>query len=136
MLVRKMKELLMLIAFQVLAVCSVDALEVGELIPDDALITNEFTLVSGSQLGKSFKLVEGEIEYKLVSVKKGIINYIGVVSRKFSTPEGATVGMSFENVRKLTQKELVEEAGWGYYLKLPSGWAAAFVLVKAVLPGL
>jgi hypothetical protein len=52
--------------------------------------------------------------------------YLATSQKLFHTPEKHHVGMKFSELPKATQKKIQEESGWGYYIKLPSGWNLGF----------
>lgn len=64
---------------------------------------------------------DGKARYGEVSVKK-VFTY----DKTFKTPEGLKIGDTLEKVLTFTGDAPYLEPGWGFYVKLPSGWYACF----------
>jgi len=106
------------------------AIDLGQQLPDNAIAKNELVLVSSAQLQKSYKVTQNGIEYSVTVNSDNLINFITTNSVKFKTLEGASVGIMLSELREYTSQRIIVEAGWGYYIELPSGWNAAFCLGK------
>lgn len=52
--------------------------------------------------------------------------YLATSDRLFQTPEKFLIGTTFAEIPEKLRKTLHKEAGWGYYIKLPSGWNLGF----------
>ncbi len=112
------------------------SIELGDELPEDAIQTGHLVLVSSAQLSPSYIIMRGEHVYEVtvhIEVRDGkvvsIIDYISPLDKEFTTPEGIRVGDSFEKVRRVSKEDVIREPGWGFYayIKLPSGWGAAFL---------
>ena len=64
----------------------------------------------------------------LEAVSKGS-RYMKTRDSAFRTREGAFVGMTYREARKLTSDSLGCLPGWAFVLKLPDGWNAAFGMI-------
>jgi len=87
---------------------------------------------SGTIEDNCFDYIEKEIKYSRCTDEKNNNNivYTDTKDKKYISPEGVYIGMSFNKVKKISKQKLVQEPGWVYYFPLKSGWNAAFVLDK------
>ena len=85
----------------------------------------KMTLVSSGQMSPYTTIKIHGCEFDLVTRDDDTI-YLATNDRKFQTIEGYKVGTKFSELPKDAQAELIEEPGWGYYFKLPSGWTLGF----------
>lgn len=63
----------------------------------------------------------------VASFKSNIISYISTTDTAFKTKEDVMVGDTFEDVLKKAKGEVVKEQGWAFWVRLNSGWNAAFM---------
>lgn len=82
-------------------------------------------LVSANQFSPAKEVWINSYKFDLVAHKKDTI-YLSTSDRLFQTPEGQRIGTTFAEIPEKLRKSLQEEAGWGYYIKLPSGWNLGF----------
>jgi hypothetical protein len=55
------------------------------------------------------------------------ISFISTSDERFETSEGIAVNDTLQRVLETSQGELIKERGWAFFVKLKSGWSAAFV---------
>lgn len=82
-------------------------------------------LVSSGQFSSYQTIFLNNVEFQFVGSKSDT-QYLSTRSKQFLTPEGYVVGMRLGEVDKILQKDIVKESGWGYYIRLKSGWNLAF----------
>jgi len=85
------------------------------------------TMTAGGNFSEAFDFMVNRVSYTLAVDGAGAVTYISTADKGFTSPEGATVGDTYQTVKKLGTSALVCERGWAFYLPLPSGWNAAFV---------
>ncbi|MDR0321313.1 MAG: hypothetical protein LBI28_07400 [Treponema sp.] len=78
-----------------------------------------------------FLIFDDEIIYKIAYSYKNIINYIIVddkYSRKiFETPEGISIGMTYQELKNIIPTiKIYESPYFGYFGRLPSNWKVSF----------
>ena len=54
------------------------------------------------------------------------IDYIATDSPEFVVPEGLAVGAIYDDLLAKAVGDVIEEPDWGFFVCLPSGWAAVF----------
>lgn len=86
---------------------------------------NKMILVSSGQVSPCTTIKIGGCNFDLVSKDNDTI-YLTTNDKKFQTPEGYKVGVTFSELPQNIQNTLAKEPGWGYYYKLSSGWALGF----------
>ncbi len=86
------------------------------------------SLIPVSSGSKSFyKTVNLDgINFQLVRDINDDTSFLGTFDKSFSTPEGYSIGISFQNIKKLYRSKMKKEEGWGYYINLPSKWTLVF----------
>lgn len=89
------------------------------------VLPGKMTLVSSGQIAPSTAIKIGGCKFDLV-MSNNDTAYLATMDRKFQTPKGYRVGTNFSELSKDAQENLIKELGWGFYYKLPSGWALGF----------
>ncbi|HNQ78465.1 MAG TPA: hypothetical protein PKJ37_06400 [Acidobacteriota bacterium] len=83
-------------------------------------------MTSSASTDPEYQMKINAINYSVALNAVGKVKYIATDDVSFSTPEGLKMGDSYSKVKEITQKNCVKESGWGYYIKLSSGWYAGF----------
>jgi hypothetical protein len=108
---------------------------IGQRIPIsvEAIDSSNFILRGNSELKRAYSFVYNEVTHSVTLDQFGFIDYIESNDPNFKTSEGARVGMKCQELRKLCDENyVVYEKGWAKYVKLQSGWNAAFAFDKKV----
>lgn len=69
--------------------------------------------------------------------EKNVIDFISTGDNNFKTREGLAIGDTFKKMSKcchVKEKNVIKLPGWGYYIKLTSGWNAVFDFSKPITP--
>ncbi len=85
----------------------------------------KMTLVSSGQISSCTIIKVDGCDFDLVTSENDT-TYLATNDKQFQTPEGYKIGTKFSELPKNIQGDLTKEPGWGYYYKLPSGWALGF----------
>lgn len=124
-----MKQFLIILGSSLLiGACST---ETAERIPDEDLtktkdgVIVKQTLVSAGKFSPSRNVKFHGSYFDLVIEKNDSI-YMATSDSLFLTQDKYHVGMTWAEIPKALQKKLQKEAGWGYYITLPSGWSLGF----------
>lgn len=90
--------------------------------------TGELELVSPGQMQARWTWQFRGVEYVLGVDRGNIVQFIATSSDRVRTREGVHVGQAFAEVEGLRSINVSRWPGWGYVVKLPSGWNAAFFI--------
>lgn len=99
--------------------------EIGAIIKNPPK-SRTLTMTSSASTDPEYQMKINAINYSVALNAVGKVKYIATDDISFSTPEGLKIGDSYSKVKEITKKTFIEESGWGYYIKLPSGWCAGF----------
>jgi hypothetical protein len=55
------------------------------------------------------------------------ISFISTTDKRFRTDEGVAVGDTLQKILETSRGEVINERGWAFFVRLKSGWNAAFV---------
>ena len=95
----------------------------------DSFELNKYTsnriLISSSETVPGV-LVVYNMNFYILGVEKNVVVYIYTDDPIFCTDENLKIGSTLVEVYNKTQYELRKDRGFAYYIKLPSGWNAAF----------
>ncbi|HTH55177.1 MAG TPA: hypothetical protein VL728_03980 [Cyclobacteriaceae bacterium] len=76
---------------------------------------------------KVYVILSEHIKYKILLDSSNVISYIETNDESFETSEGIKVKMSLKELQRTVGKaKIVDEKGWSKYVRLSSGWCAAF----------
>ena len=93
-------------------------------------------IVSSSQISPCFDILVENIEYSIgYNEKNNSITNISTSDFSFYTPEGYKIGDFFYTFSDSLKSELICDRGWGYFIKLPSGWNATFTQGSSMTDG-
>lgn len=126
-----MKYSFVLLSALTLASCSTETPKKKVELNQDQLTTTEEgvmmkrVLVSASQSMQGKEIKIGGHTFDLVLEEKDTL-YLATSDNGFLTPEKLHSGMLFSEIPANLKKNLQKEAGWGYYIQLPSGWNIGF----------
>ncbi len=90
----------------------------------DSISTGLLTSSSGFEPSKEISM--GGINFSIVLNESGDTTHWSTSDSKFKTPEGYKVGTNWEELPKVLKDQLDSIQGWGYYIKLNSGWQLGF----------
>lgn len=85
-------------------------------------------LISPSHIEQSYYTVAEGIQYTICIDSVNRINYILTQDSNYITSDDVKIGMSYDDVRKHTNSQLILERGWAFFVPLNSGWNAAFLI--------
>ncbi len=97
--------------------------EIRALLQDTTLPRN--ILVSSGSIQPVNKIYLNNIKFDLVLKGTDTI-YLTTNDKNFITPEGFSVGAKFSELPDSLKANVIQERGWGYYVKLSSKWALGF----------
>ena len=97
--------------------------EMRALLQDTTL--PRYILVSSGSIQPVTKIYLNNIKFDLV-VKGTDTTYLTTNDINFITPEGFSVGVKFSELPDSLRVKLIQERGWGYFVKLPSKWTLGF----------
>jgi hypothetical protein len=125
----------------ILASClesQLDEIQIGKRLPNDAGIIDSsrfLQLTNASSLLPAIKIRHKEIMYNVVLSKDETVSYVITFDPFFETNDGFHVGMPFKQLRDKLEGSGQFEPGFGYSIKLKSGWNAFFSNDKILLEG-
>lgn len=86
-----------------------------------------FLSVSRSDIKLCYKLLYNNVRYEVTLTKDRRIDYVGTSDLKFVSPEGVRVKTPLGAIPNASPAQVVaDDRWWTKYLKLQSGWYAAF----------
>ena len=122
-----MKSIILIGLALILTSCGSYQLKIGSPLPDKATKLNQGLVISSSQISDQiYVFYEKGIKYTISLDKQNKINYISPEDKKFISPEGLHVGDTLKQTLAVTSHSSIKERGWAFYVRLPSGWNAAF----------
>ncbi|RPH25020.1 MAG: hypothetical protein EHM93_20175 [Bacteroidales bacterium] len=106
---------------------------IGDFLGDSIRMTsnNRGQLVSSSDLSSSTTILNNGIIFEIAWDKDNRVNYIVTSDSNFITYENVKINMTLKNIKDIQKVDIFEMPGWGYYIKLKSGWIAGFCIGKA-----
>ncbi len=101
---------------------------IGDLLADSVIQTsnNRMQLASSSQFSPSTTITHQGLFFDLAWDKEGRLTYLSTTDSSFMTEEKVKLNMTLNEIIKIQDVEILSMPGWGYYIKLESGWFAAF----------
>lgn len=101
--------------------------KINDKLDSSIRITSKHSwLVNSSQCYPSTEILVDNISYEIAWEGNGTVFYISTSDSKFETEEGVKINMTLSDILKKTESEVNQMPGWGYYIKLKSGWNAGF----------
>jgi hypothetical protein len=122
---------ILFISSLLIGACSTETPKTVNGIPEDDLtktkdgVIVKQTLVSAGKFSPSTSVKFDGHNFDLVIEKNDSI-YMATSDSTYLTHDKYHVGMTWAEIPKALQKKLQKEAGWGYYIELPSGWSLGF----------
>jgi len=92
-------------------------------------------MISSGQMSPSTEVRYGQIAYSIAVDGSDRVIFVSSSSPAFVTPEGLSIESTLEQVLLASGSEVMEERGWGHYVRLPSGWCAGFFVWRDDTPG-
>jgi hypothetical protein len=106
----------------------------GEKISGYPKWKNVLTMTASGGIQQSYEVRHG-VHYTVATDSAKVIEYVSTSDPAFRTPEGLAAGDTLEKVLAAAKSEVVREPGWAFYVRLPSGWSAAFVQGQSMTEG-
>lgn len=126
-----MKVIIQIIALSLFGCSSMgtDDLILGKPLPSNAKVISSGKVMvlrdaSDGYFGKEINY-KG-INYLITEDKNGLIDFIRTFDSSFVTPENTKVNMPYSKVKNMKSQEFYV-TGYGYEVKLKSGWSAVFM---------
>ncbi len=89
--------------------------------------SSSFISLSQSEIKVCYKLLYKKVRYEVTLTKDRRIDYVGTSDLNFVSPEGVNVNAKFSAIPNPRNGKVIEsDLWWSKYLKLQSGWYAAF----------
>ena len=126
------KQVLYVVTFSLFGCNSVervDDLQIGKKLPSDIRVINDSNIhiFKGASNGRPGKEIEcNGIKYLVIESKDSTVDFLRTFDTSFRTPENAKVGSSYDLIKNRKMSEFYE-SGYGYGVKLNSGWTALFM---------
>ena|SRR5687767_7157294 len=89
--------------------------------------STDLRMTSSGSLAPAYEVEHEGLEFTICAYKDKLVHYVDTDDPNFRTPEGITAGESLKNVLEISKGELIREQGWAFYVRLKSGWNAAFL---------
>ncbi|MEO9531111.1 MAG: hypothetical protein ABJG68_06360 [Crocinitomicaceae bacterium] len=83
-------------------------------------------MISSGQISPSKEILFENCLFDLVLSSDGDTVYLQTVDTSFTCPENYKVGDDFDDISEDDLAKMEQMPGWGYYIKLDSGWNIAF----------
>lgn len=89
--------------------------------------STDLRMTSSGSLAPAYEVEHEGLEFTICAYKDKLVHYVDTDDPNFRTPEGITAGESLKNVLEISKGKLIREPGWAFYVRLKSGWNAAFL---------
>lgn len=96
--------------------------------PTGTAVPQNSEVVAAAQVRPAYETAIDEVCFVICVDDEGIVVCQSTQDPGFHTPEGVAVGMPISQVLALSKAGLTQELGWSYYVPLPSGWNAGFIV--------
>jgi len=105
---------------------------IGDILGDSIRLTgkNRGLLVNSSEICTSTTILNNGIIFDIAWDKDYRVNFIGTTDSGFIANENVRVDMTLKSIKDIQNVDILKMAGWGYYIKLKSGWFAGFCIGK------
>jgi len=101
--------------------------EIGDSISNFIRLTsNKGQLVNSSQISPSTTIYYKDFIFDIAWDKEGKVNFIVTSDSNFMTKEKVKPNMTLKEIKDIQKVNIIKMIGWGYYLKLESGWNVGF----------
>ncbi len=103
--------------------------QIGQVLPNKIKEGSfkGYCIISPADMDKIYEIKVDSVEFEVAIDEKSRIKYIQTYNETFITDDGIKVGMTYEQVQKIS-KDIRTLIGWAYCIPLPSGWNAAFTV--------
>ena len=107
--------------------------KIWELINDSIRIKriNSLVLINSSQLSPSIEIFNENSVFTIAWNEIGEVNFITTSDSNFKTKENIKIGSTILEIKKQQTTEIHKISGFGYYIRLKSGWNAGFCIDKS-----
>mgnify|MGYP006308305381 FL=1 len=85
----------------------------------------DFIITGSGGIQPGYRVIHDGITFDVAVDKvRHVITYVSTSDPAFRTADGVGVGTPVSDLRVDLERDLVEERGWGSYVRLKSGWEA------------
>ncbi|MBE0551397.1 MAG: hypothetical protein IH619_03345 [Ignavibacterium sp.] len=88
--------------------------------------SENFLLTSSGQFSKAYVVICNNIKYSIAVNDSNKIIYISTSDSNFVTLDNIRIGSTQKDFSSFDSSLVYKENGWAYFVKLQSGWNAAF----------
>jgi len=105
---------------------------IGDFLSDSIRLTskNRALLVNSSQISTSTTILNNGIIFDIAWNNDFRVNYIETSDSHFITSENVKVNTTLRKIKDIQNVDIIKMPGWGYYIKLKSGWFVSFCTGK------
>lgn len=104
---------------------------IGDILSESIRLTsNHGQSVTSSNISPAATILNNGVVFDITWDKDYKVNYIVTKDSKFLTKENIKVNMTLKDIKGLQKVDILKMPGWGYYIKLKSGWYAGFCVGK------
>jgi hypothetical protein len=82
--------------------------------------------ISSAQFARGCNAIYSNMKFFVATIDRSHISYISTRDSLFRTPEGIHIGSNLKDVMQAGGNDIIEETGWAYYSRLPSGWRVKY----------
>jgi hypothetical protein len=101
---------------------------IGEVVNESIrkTSTNNQILINSSQSSSFANVYYNNLVFQIAWNRDNKLVYISTSDTNFNTEENIRINMTYNDIQKTQNTSISKIPGWGYYVKLNSGWNAAF----------
>jgi hypothetical protein len=105
--------------------------DISKYILENNISILHFIVIDTNETNASFLIIDDEITYEIAYSKQNIVKYIIINEdnciRRFETPEGISIGMTYQELENMIPNiKIYNSPGFGYFGQLPSNWKISF----------
>ena len=89
--------------------------------------SENFLLTSSGQFSNAYVVIWNNIKYSIAVNDSNKIFYISTSDSNFITSDNIRIGSTQKDFSYFDSSLVYKENGWAYFVKLQSGWNAAFI---------
>lgn len=119
-----MKKILIYFTFSIVIGC----ISISSDFQEDLHDTEELTLTSAGSIERTKRIKRNEVEFEIRIDKSGDTAFWKTADPNFKSLEGYSIGTKWQDISLKYRAQLMKQAGWAYYIKLPSDWNLAFCI--------
>jgi hypothetical protein len=108
--------------------------EIGMRLPTKPRPTRLLVTGSGG-VEPAYEVEYRGVEFTVCAYRDMLIHHVSTSDTRFRTPEGIAVRDSLRKVLEVSKGKVVKEPGWAFFVRLESGWGAAFTQGESMTEG-